>query len=77
MFTPVLAKHSKSSSLVVCIAVRPVNVQKGERNRIDKSLESVSGSSACRTGVFSHYGLRYGFATLPGISNDLEVVRLL
>jgi hypothetical protein len=24
-----------------------------------------------------HYGLRYGSVPLPGISNDLEVVRLL
>jgi hypothetical protein len=25
----------------------------------------------------AHYGLRYGLFPLPGISNDLEVVRLL
>jgi len=28
-------------------------------------------------GQLPHYGLRYGVARLPGISNDLDVVRLL
>lgn len=40
-------------------------------------VESVSGSSSCRTGVFPHYGYATVLLPLPGISNDLVVVRLL